>query len=190
MEEGIGGGEAPVSSVSSLCPAALVFLLARRPKSISRQTRYRKNRVSRSSSLHEDYRDDGPTEIGSDRAFGYTVGAILMVIGAAKAVIAGAVTPASYLLFGVGAVLLVLGIVAPRRLSVLNRVWLRIGALLAAVVNPIVLMLLFLLVVTPMAFFMRLLGKRPLRLAPDPSAGSYWIKREPQSGSSTMRQQF
>jgi len=95
------------------------------------------------------------------------VGAILMVIGAAKAVIAGAVTPASYLLFGVGAVLLVLGIVAPRRLSVLNRVWLRIGALLAAVVNPIVLMLLFLLVVTPMAFFMRLLGKRPLRLVPD-----------------------
>jgi hypothetical protein len=113
-----------------------------------------------------------------------------MVIGAAKAVIAGAVTPASYLLFGVGAVLLVLGILAPRRLSVLNRVWLRIGALLAAVVNPIVLMLLFLLVVTPMAFVMRLLGKRPLRLAPDPSAGSYWIKREPQSGSSTMRQQF
>ena len=146
--------------------------------------------MSRSSSLHEDYRDDGPTEIGSDRAFGYTVGAILMVIGAAKAVIAGAVTPTSYLLFGVGAVLLVLGIVAPRRLSVLNRVWLRIGALLAAVVNPIVLMLLFLLVITPMAVVMRLLGKRPLRLAPDPSAASYWIKREPQSGSSTMRQQF
>jgi hypothetical protein len=45
--------------------------------------------VSRSSSLHEDYRDDGPTEIGSDRAFGYTVGAVLMVIGAAKVVIAG-----------------------------------------------------------------------------------------------------
>ena len=58
------------------------------------------------------------------------------------------------------------------------------------VVNPIVLMLLFIIVVTPMALLMRLLGKRPLRLAPDPDAASYWIKREPPSGSSTMRQQF
>ena len=113
-----------------------------------------------------------------------------MIIGAAKVVIAGTVTLVSSLLLGVGAVLLVLGIVAPGRLSVLNRVWLRIGALLAAVVNPIVLMLLFLFVVTPMALVMRLLGKRPLRLTPDPSAASYWIKREPQNEASTMRQQF
>jgi hypothetical protein len=146
--------------------------------------------MSRSSSLHEDFRDNGPTEIGSDRAFGYTVGAILMFIGAAKVLISGRVAPVSSLLLGVGAVLLVLGIMAPGRLSVLNRAWLRIGALLAAVVNPIVLMLLFLVVVTPMAVVMRLLGKRPLRLVPDPNAASYWIKREPQSGSSTMRQQF
>jgi hypothetical protein len=146
--------------------------------------------VSRSSALHEDYRDDEPTSAGGDRAFGCTVGGILMVIGAAKVVISGAVTPVPSLLLGIGAVLLMLGIVAPRRLSVLNRLWLRIGSVLAAVVNPIVLMLLFLLVVTPMALVMRLLGKRPLRLAPDPGAASYWIKREPQNGSSTMRQQF
>ena len=141
-------------------------------------------------SLHEDYRDEGPADTGSDRAFGYTVGAILMIIGTAKAVFAGLATPVSFLLLGIGAVLLVLGFVAPKRLSMLNRVWLRIGALLAMVVNPIVLMLLFLLVVTPMALLMRLLGKRPLRLAPDPNAASYWIKREPPNGSSTMRQQF
>jgi hypothetical protein len=141
-------------------------------------------------SLHEDYRDDGPTETGSDRTFGYTVGGVLTAIGIAKAFIGGAVTPVSSLLFGAGAVLLVLGIVAPSRLSLLNSIWLKIGAVLAMVVNPIVLMLLFLIVVTPMALLMRLLGKRPLRLAPDPSAASYWIKREPPNGSSTMRQQF
>jgi hypothetical protein len=146
--------------------------------------------VSKNGSLHEDLRDDAPTETGSDRAFGCTVGAILMVIGTAKAVIAAAVTPVSSMLFGIGAALFVLGIIAPRRLSALKRTWLRIGAVLAMVVNPIVLMVLFLLVVTPMALLMRLLGKRPLRLAPDPGAASYWIKREPPSGSSTMRQQF
>ena len=146
--------------------------------------------MSRNSSLHEDFRDDAPTETGSDRAFGYTVGGILMLIGAAKAVIAAAVTPVSSVLFGIGAVLFVLAIVAPSHLSLLNRLWLKIGAVLAMVVNPIVLMLLFLIVVTPMSLLMRLLGKRPLRLAADPGAVSYWIKREPPNGSSTMRQQF
>jgi hypothetical protein len=58
------------------------------------------------------------------------------------------------------------------------------------VVNPIVLLLLFAIVVTPTALLMRLLGRRPLRLAPDPGAASYWINREPPNGSSTMRQQF
>jgi len=146
--------------------------------------------VSRSSALHEDYRDNAPVQTGSNRAFGYTVGGILMTIGAARAVIRGEVTLVPSVLFGIGAVLLVLGIVAPSRLSLLNRFWLKIGAFLAMVVNPIVLMLLFALVVTPMALLMRLLGKRPLRLAPNPDAASYWIEREPPSGSSTMRQQF
>ena len=141
-------------------------------------------------SLHEDFRDDAPAETGSDRAFGCTVGTILMAIGAAKTAVAGEFTLVSSLFFGIGALLLVLGIMAPKRLSVLNRVWLRIGAVLAMVVNPIVLVLLFLIVVTPMALLMRLVGKRPLRLAPDPGAVSYWIKREPPNGSSTMRQQF
>ena len=140
--------------------------------------------------LHEDYREDEPTEIGSDRAFGYTVGAILMAIGAAKAVMGGAITPVPSVLFGIGAALFVLAIVAPSRLSLLNRVWLKIGAVLAMVVNPIVLLLLFAIVVTPTALLMRLLRRRPLRLAPDPGAASYWIKREPPNGSSTMRQQF
>jgi hypothetical protein len=36
MEEGIGGGEAPGVDGELIVPAALVFLLARRPKSISR----------------------------------------------------------------------------------------------------------------------------------------------------------
>jgi len=146
--------------------------------------------VKKNVALHEDFRDETPAKIGSDRAVGCTVGAILMVIGAAKAVFAAAITPLSSVLLAIGAGLFVVGIAAPRRLAVLNRAWIKLGALLAMVINPIVLMLLFLLVVTPMAFFMRLLGKRPLRLAPDPTAASYWIKREPQSGSSTMRQQF
>jgi hypothetical protein len=140
---------------------------------------------------HENYRDDEPTATGSDRAFGCTVGTILMVIGAAKAFIADAVTPFSFLIFALGTVLLLLGIAAPSRLSALNRLWLKIGTVLSKLVNPVVLALLFFFVVTPMAFVVRLAGKQPLRLAPDPGAASYWITREPpEGGPSNMRRQF
>jgi len=142
-------------------------------------------------SLHESYRDDEPAEIGSDRAFGCSVGIILMVIGAAKAFMAGAVTPVSILIFMPGVVLLFLGIAAPWCLSTLNRIWLKLGAIISKMVNPIILALLFFLVVTPMALAIRLAGKRPLRLVPDRSAATYWITREPPAGgASSMTRQF
>jgi hypothetical protein len=147
--------------------------------------------LSSNFSLHENYRENEAIETGSDRGFGCTVGSILMLIGAAKAFVAGAVLPIAFLIFVAGAVLLLLGIVAPSRLSKLNKIWLRVGTAIAKVVNPIVLALLFFLVVTPMALVMRIAGKRPLRLVPDRIATTYWIKREPLTGgASSMRRQF
>jgi hypothetical protein len=146
--------------------------------------------VSENFSLHENYRDEEPVEAGGDRAFGCTVGSILMVIGAAKA-FAGAMPLVACLIFVAGASLLLLGIFAPSRLSGLNRAWLKVGGALAKVVNPIVLALLFFVAVTSMAFVMRMMGKRPLRLSPDRTAATYWIKREPpEGGASNMRRQF
>jgi membrane-bound ClpP family serine protease len=142
-------------------------------------------------SLHENYRDEEPAESGSDRAFGYTVGSILMAMGAIKSLMAGAVSPIGCLIFAVGAVLLLLGIIAPSRLATLNRLWLIVGDAIAKAINPIMLALVFFFVVTPMAFAMRIVGKRPLRLAPDRTAASYWIKRDaPQGGVSNMKRQF
>jgi large-conductance mechanosensitive channel len=147
--------------------------------------------VSQNFSLHENYRDEEPIEAGSDRAFGCTVGSILMVIGAVKGFAAGVLPSIACLIFAVGAVLLLLGVCAPSRLSVLNRIWLKLGAVIARVVNPIVLALLFFFVVTPMALVMRIAGKRPLRLAPDHAASSYWIYRNaPQGDASSMKRQF
>ncbi len=158
---------------------------------VAPDTSDRETPVKQNFSLHENYRDDEPAQAGSDRAFGCSVGAILMAIGAAKAFMAAAVTPVSFLIFAAGAVLLFLGIIAPSRLSTLNRLWLKIGAIISKIVNPIVLALLFFLVVTPMAFVMRIAGKRPLRLAADRTAASYWIERQPpEAGASNMKRQF
>jgi large-conductance mechanosensitive channel len=147
--------------------------------------------VSQNFSAHENYRDEETTEAGGDRAFGCTVGSVLMVIGAAKAFGAAAVPLVAYLIFAAGALLLLLGIVAPSRLSTIKRLWLKLGTTIAILVNPIILALLFFLVVTPMAVVMRILGKRPLNLAPDRTAATYWIERRPPGGeASSMKQQF
>ena len=114
-----------------------------------------------------------------------------MLIGATKALVSGAISAVVYLIFVSGSLLLLLGIAAPSRLSTLNRVWLKVGTVIAKVVNPVILALLFFLVVTPMAFFMRIVGKRPLRLAADRTGATYWIECEPPAGgASTMRRQF
>jgi large-conductance mechanosensitive channel len=147
--------------------------------------------VSENFSPHEHYRDEEPTEAGSDRAFGCTVGSVLMVIGATKAFVAEAVPPTACLIFASGGLLLLLGIFAPSRLSTLNKIWLKLGATIAKVVNPIILAILFFLLVTPMAFVMRIVGKRPLHLSSDRTAATYWIERGPPAGgASSMRRQF
>ena len=139
--------------------------------------------------LHENYRDEGPVASGSDRSFGLTVGGILLVFGAATGLLAGALTLTAVLCVAIGAALLLFGIIAPARLTRLNRLWLRLGMALAAVVNPVILAVLFYLVFSPMALVLRLFGKRPLRLQREPAAPSYWLAREPQVGSD-MRRQF
>jgi Saxitoxin biosynthesis operon protein SxtJ len=140
---------------------------------------------------HEDYSGDQPIEGSSNRAFGCTVGAVSMVLGAARAFIAGAVTPVSLLLIAAGAVLVLFGIAAPSRLAVLNRLWLKLGVLLSKIVNPIVMAILFYFVISPMALVMRMAGRRPLRLVADAAAPSYWIARDPsEGGPAGMRRQF
>jgi hypothetical protein len=54
-----------------------------------------------------------------------------------------------------------------------------LGLLMAKVVSPIALGILFYLVFMPVGLVMRLSGKDPLRLKFDPAAKSYWIDREP-----------
>jgi hypothetical protein len=55
--------------------------------------------------------------------------------------------------------------------------WL-VGALVG-VLRPLALLLVFVLLVTPLAFLMRVIGKDPLRLRSDPKIATYWVDRKP-----------
>ena len=64
-------------------------------------------------------------------------------------------------------------------------------ALLAKVVSPIALGLIYVLGIVPTGLIMRLLGKDPLRLRFDPGAEDYWVRRNPPGPDpKTMTQQF
>ncbi len=77
------------------------------------------------------------------------------------------------------ALFLLAALVAPKALALLNRAWTALGTLLHAVINPIVLGILFYLVFTPFGWVLRRLGKDFLRLRPAPDAQTYWIARQP-----------
>jgi hypothetical protein len=66
----------------------------------------------------------------------------------------------------------------PRLLAPLKQLWLKLGALLNLVVAPVVLGLVYALVILPAGVLVRLFGKDLLSLRRDPSAVTYWIKRD------------
>ena len=137
---------------------------------------------------HEDFgRQDAP-KVGSDRGFGLVFAGVFTLIGLWPALF-GAL-PRWWALV-IAAAFAIVTFVRPQALAPLKLLWFRFGLLLHAVVNPLVMALLFFLVVTPIALIMRLLGKRPLSLEIEPDAPSYWISRQPPGPApDTMKQQF
>ena len=142
------------------------------------------------ASLHEDLRREHEIKGGSDRAFGLTVGGILLLIAIwwAWADGFGALEGT---LGGIGLVLVVLGSVAPRWLGPLNRAWMRLGLLLGRIVSPVALGLIYLTTIVPIGLILRASGKDPLRLARDPALPTYWIAKDPPGPApETMTRQF
>ena len=85
-------------------------------------------------------------------------------------------------------IFLILGILDSRLLSPLNKVWFKFGLLLAKIVSPIVMAIIFFFVVTPTGIIMKLLGKDLLNLRFNNKQSSYWIEK---SGlRSKMKNQF
>ena len=68
---------------------------------------------------------------------------------------------------------------APQMFAAPNRAWMKLGELLARVVAPVALVLLFYGMFVPLGWLMRATGRNPLRLERDPAATTYWIERDP-----------
>ena len=84
-------------------------------------------------------------------------------------------------------IFLILGLLNSSVLSPLNKMWFKFGILLGNFMSPIILGIVFFVVVTPIAFIMRLFGKDVLNLKKN-NKKSYWIERSPIK--SKMKNQF
>ena len=83
---------------------------------------------------------------------------------------------------------LILGLLNSKILTPLNKLWFKFGLLLGVIAAPIIMGFIFFLVVTPIAFIMKLAGKDLLKIKYDKLSKTYWIKRDKKIG--TMKQQF
>jgi hypothetical protein len=73
--------------------------------------------------------------------------------------------------------LVLVSIVKPKFLALFNKAWFSLGILMGRFVSPIVLGVIFFLLISPLAIFLRIIGRDELRLKKD-SCVSYWINRE------------
>ena len=138
--------------------------------------------------FHEKLDRAGDVKVGSERAFGWVFAAVFALIGLWPLLSAESVRLWALI---VAALFIAAAYFAPGALKPLNRLWFLFGMLLHKIVSPLVMALLFFVTVTPIAVFMRLAGKDPLRLKFDRAAKSYWIERTPPGPApETMRNQF
>ncbi|MFQ5764937.1 MAG: SxtJ family membrane protein [Rhodospirillales bacterium] len=144
--------------------------------------------MTKTRAFHEDFgRGDGP-KAGSERGFGTVFAMVFAVIGFWPLLDGEA---ARIWALVAAALFLAAGLLAPRVLKPLNRLWFLFGMAFGRVVNPLVMGLLFCGTITPIALVMRLAGKDPLRLRFEPDAKSYWIERHPAGPApESMRNQF
>lgn len=126
--------------------------------------------------LHEDLRREEEVDGSSDRGFGLVFSAVFLII-AAWPLMGGRGLRWWAVAVAVG--FAAIALLRPGLLAPLNRLWMKLGLLLAHVVSPIALGILFYLVFFPIGAVMRLFGADPMRLKRSRDAASYWIAREP-----------
>jgi len=85
-------------------------------------------------------------------------------------------------------IFLVLGLTKPSVLKPLNTGWIKLGEILGKIIAPVVMLLVFFIVITPIGLMLRLFGKDILGLKFSEKVKTYWITRDKNIGS--MKRQF
>jgi|TARA_B100000902_G_C27090435_1_gene803545 hypothetical protein len=90
-------------------------------------------------------------------------------------------------LLSISIIFLILGLLNSKILKPLNILWFKFGILLGRVVSPLIMIIIFFLIVTPIGILMRLLAKDLLFLKYNDKK-TYWIEKT--GPKSKMKNQF
>ena len=85
-------------------------------------------------------------------------------------------------------VFLILGIIKSKFLIPLNKYWIKLGEFLGKIIAPIIMLLIFFILITPLSILLKIFSKDLLNLQMKKSDDSYWIERKQDLGS--MKNQF
>ena len=121
------------------------------------------------------------------RKFGITIGLFLMILAG---ILFWRGRESFQMLLVSGFVLLVLGLIIPIVLKPIYWLWMVIAVILGWIMTRVILVLLFFIVLTPIAMFSRIYGNRFLDLKWDKSKDTYWNYRttKPQTPEEYERQ--
>jgi hypothetical protein len=120
------------------------------------------------------------------RSFGLIVGAGFAVIGLLPVVFSGR-QPRIWALT-VAAALVAAGVLIPRALRPLHRVWMQLAEVLGWINTRIILLVVFFLVIVPTGALLRILGRDILHLKLSANVDSYRVVRTKRPGSHMQRQ--
>ena len=128
----------------------------------------------------------GPATRKQLRSFGLLVGGIFLLIGLWP-IVRGS-QPRTWATI-LGIVLIGPGLVAPQILAPAYTVWMGIAHVLGWINARIIMSIVYFIVFTPIAIFLRVMHKTPIRLGFDRSLSTYRVNREARL-SSHMKNQF
>ena len=123
-------------------------------------------------------------KISSNRSFGIVFFIVFLLIALYPLTYGGEIRIWSLI---ISIIFLILGLLNSKILAPLNKIWFKFGILLGKIVSPLIMGIIFFLVVTPIGFIMRLLGKDVLNLKYNKNK-SYWIEKN--GPKSKMKNQF
>ncbi len=107
--------------------------------------------------------------------FGLTVGTVLLLVG----IVLYLTGKSSSVVFGgVGVLLILFGLILPNILKPLNKIWMTLAVILGWFMSRVILIILFYLIITPIGFLLKIVGKDPLKLKMGKTSSSYWEQRE------------
>ena len=123
-------------------------------------------------------------KIGTNRSFGIVFFLVFIIISLYPLLNAENIRIWSLI---ISIIFLVLGLINSKLLNPLNKIWFTFGLLLGKIISPIIMGIIFFLVVTPIALFMKLLKKDLLNLKFN-KKNTYWIEKS--GPKSKMKNQF